>query len=181
MTDITELREKRYEEARKLWDDDFLEKSPYRKSFSTVNCESLRVFELENEFAAAKEQTMNIQQRLENEVCKLEERAEIYTKSVSEMEQKLEAYNKQKSQVKASIEKEIKSDNKTFKKAENTLEQRIQEANKSIEELNEIIDSIEIEVTLKNERAQELLEQLRALLAAQSKELLFLEHQQKTK
>lgn len=181
MIDISEIREQRYLDARQLWHDDFMETSPHRKSFPIVNRESLKVFELENEYKDALTATEGLEAKAEAEVKKLEERAESYTKTVSRLEKELELYNQRKSQLKASIEHEMKSDSKTFKKAETALEQRIEQANKTIDELNQQIDSLEKQITLKNERAQELLEQLRALLAAQSKELLYLERQNKSK
>ena len=179
MIDISEIREKRYEEARKLWHDDFMETSPYRKSFPIVNRESLKIFELENEYKEAVNATQGLESYAEGEVKKLEERAASYTKTVSQLEKELEVYNQRKVQLKTSIEREMKSDSKTFKKAETTLDERIQQANQTLTELRAQVDAMEKQVKLRNPKAQELLEQLRSLLAAQGKELLFLEHQNK--
>ncbi|EAX90743.1 hypothetical protein TVAG_092160 [Trichomonas vaginalis G3] len=176
---ISEIREKHYADAKHLWDDDYFETSPYKKSIKTVNSESLRIFQLENEYKEAESKTGAITKQAEDYVVKLEEKAALYADEVKKLENQLDQYKQKKAEFKASIESEIKSDNKTFDKAETVLEQRIQTANDTIADLTQKINALEKLITLRMPEAQELLIQLRALLSAQSKELYFMERKMK--
>ena len=176
---ISEIREKHYADAKHLWDDDYFETSPYKKSIKTVNSESLKIFQLENEYKEAESKTGAITKQAEDYVVKLEEKAALYADEVKKLENQLDQYKQKKAEFKASIESEIKSDSKTFDKAETVLEQRIQTANDTIADLTQKINALEKLITLRMPEAQELLIQLRALLSAQSKELYFMERKMK--
>ena len=177
---IDDIRLKRYETARRLWSEEFFEDQKLMKSINTVNEQCLECFKLEQNYNNAEKTVGSGLDILERKVDEAEKLSVKNNEGVTKLGQTLDDYNKRKLQYKSELQNEDRSDNKVFNKAEKTIKSRIEACHERVAFVKHTIDSIEVDETLRNPKAQELLNQLRALLNAQQKDLKFLESKTKT-
>lgn len=172
---IDDLREERYKQARELWSGNFFVGKSKMEAIGVVNSESLYCFNLENDYNSAVSKIDGVYEESEKKVIALEKQAKKSTEDVQKLEETLTKYKKDKAAFKASVDKEIKSDMSSFRESEKALNKKLEKANADIEKINDAINKIEVETSLQNPRAQELLIELRAMLLQQSKELKLIE------
>lgn len=176
---IDEIRLKRYEIARKMWSDEFFEDRKMMKSINTVNEQSLECFKLELDYNDAEKTVAKGLEELGKKVDEAEKLSIKNNEGVNKLGKTLDDYNRRKLQYKSELQNEDRSDNKVFNKAEKAIRNRIESCHERIIAIKDAIDAIEVEEVLRNPKGQELLNQLRALLSAQQKDLKFLESRTK--
>ena len=166
-----QLRADRYAAARTLWTGNFWQSEREIKSVEIINRESLRILELEQQYASAQDALSELISSTEAEITKLEELSQNATNSITKLEKELEIFKKTQSKQKAMTENELQKDQNTYQTASKLLDERLKQAQIELESVKETIESFEPRPFLKNPQAQELYLQFKALMTAQEKEI----------
>ncbi|OHT06186.1 hypothetical protein TRFO_25895 [Tritrichomonas foetus] len=169
--ELEELRAVRYADARTLWTGSFWQNEREMKTADTINKESVRIFELEQQYQSAQAATADLIESTEAEISKLEEEAKNASSGISKIEKALDNFKKTQNKQKAVSENELHKDHNTYQTATKLLNERVAQAQIELQSIKETIEGYEPRAYLKNPQAQELYLQLRALLTAQEKEL----------
>lgn len=169
--DIEELRAERYADARTLWTGNFWRNEQEMKIVEIVNKESIRIFELEQQYSNAQAALDELLHDTEQRIMDLEEESQAASSGISRLEKELDNFKKSQSRQKAITENELQQDHNTYQNATRLLDERLRQSQLELQSVKETIDNFEPREYLKNPKAQELYLQLRALLTAQEKEI----------
>lgn len=168
---ILTIRQQNYNIAASILDGSYLKSPQRQKTVSIINQEIEKIVELDEQYQKAIEASNPVIQSSKEQISQLEAKIN----QISDLEEKLEnlvqSIQKSRSQEKNIAQKEISKDMETYSTATHLLEERIQKAQDKLDSIQQTLDSFEAEKILHNPQAQELLIQLRSLLAAQEKEL----------
>lgn len=141
------------------------------KLIETIGKEWTDIYDLNSQYASAKHATEELLKDTEREVTEIEAAAQKATEEISMLQKKIDILKQSQTKQKAMAESDAQKNESTYTTATNLLNDRIRSAQTQISMLQEMIEGYEPQLFLKNEQAQTLYLQLRALLAAQEKEL----------
>lgn len=170
-SEIEQLRADRYAASRTLWTGNFWQNEREIKAVDIINRESLRIFELEQQYASAQEALNELTSSAESEIVQLEQLSQNASNGIAKLEKELEMFKKTQSKQKAMTENELQKDQNTYQTASKLLDERLRQAQIELESVKETIESFEPRPYLKNPQAQELYLQFKALINAQEKEI----------
>ena len=169
--EVEQIRADRYAAAKALWTGNFWQNEREIKTVEIINRESLRILELDQQYASAQDAMNDLINSTEAEIVQLEELSKNASNGIAKLEKELEMFKKTQSKQKAMTENELQKDQNTYQTASKLLDERLRQAQVELESVKETIESFEPRPFLKNPQAQELYLQFKALMNAQEKEI----------
>ena len=170
---LNEVREKRYEFAKKLWNESFLKSFIKEYPIEIINSESSYIKQLDIEHMDFQARTNGLLNEMEQLCSKMQDRSNKYCDQILKLEKELDEYAKIIMNIKSSEENEINSDIKTFKDTETIIQERSCACRDTLGVIDKRISQIKTESRFRKPDVQELYLQLRSLLNNQSKQIKF--------
>lgn len=171
MSDIASIRASRWAEATAILTDSLGNMPKERQLMQTIGKEWLDIYDLNAQYSSAKAATEELLKDTEREVLEVETAAQKSTEDISMLQKKIDVLMQSQARRKSTMEADAQKSENTYTTATNILNDRITAAQTQLAMLQEMIEGYEPQRFLKNEQAQDLYLQLRALLTAQEKEL----------
>jgi hypothetical protein len=170
MTDLEGIRAERYEIAKAILAGTFgIERE--QSEMEAVRLESSRIATLELQIVSARSATTELLEKTEASVVQVESAAQQAAKDLNSLQTAVDTNKRNQARQKGALDIDAHRDSETYATATALLNDRIRLAQDRLVAAEKLIDSYEPGSFLKNPEAQSLYLQLRALLAAQEKEL----------